>query len=79
MDIQFVFDAYACATYIIDYINKSNRGMLKMLTDVVSEIHHGDSTIRDHFRTVVNAYVNSSEISSQEAAWSLPRLPMSCE
>jgi hypothetical protein len=77
MDIQFVLDAYACATYFIDYINKSNRGMSKMLTDIVSEIHHGDNTIRDHFRTVANAFINSSEISAQEAAWSLLRLPLS--
>jgi hypothetical protein len=73
MDICLL-DTYACATYIIDYINKSNRGVLKMLTDIISEIHHGDNIIRGHFRTVVNACVNSSEINAQEAAWSLPRL-----
>jgi hypothetical protein len=76
MDMQFVLHAYACATYISDYINKSNRGMSKMLTDTLSEILHGDNTIRDHFRTVANAFINSSEISAQEAAWSLLRLPL---
>jgi hypothetical protein len=68
MDIQFVLDAYACATYIIDYINESNRGVLKVLTGIVSEIHHGVSTIRDHFMTVADA---------QEAVRFLLRLPLS--
>ena len=27
MDIQFILDAYACATYIVTYISKGQRGM----------------------------------------------------
>lgn len=51
--------------------------MSKKLTDSVNEIHHMDNTIRNPFRAVANASFFSSEISVQEAAWSLLRLLMS--
>lgn len=77
MDIQFVLDAYACATYIVDYINKANRGISKVLKDVVEEVRNGNDTLRNRLKTVANAFINASEVSAQEAAWTLLRMPMS--
>ena len=51
--------------------------MSKMLTDTVSEVCNGDSTIRGHFTTICNAFINASEINAQEEAWSLLRLTVS--
>ena len=31
MDIQYVLDPYACATYILSYITKGQRGMSRLL------------------------------------------------
>ena len=31
IDIQFVLDVYACATYIASYVTKSQRGMSELL------------------------------------------------
>ncbi|XP_050296321.1 uncharacterized protein LOC126736136 [Anthonomus grandis grandis] len=48
MDIQLVFEPYGCCTYIVNYINKSQRA----------------------------AFLNASEVSAQEAAYSVLQLPM---
>jgi len=31
MDIKFILDGYACCSYIINFINKSNRGVSQLL------------------------------------------------
>jgi hypothetical protein len=31
IDLQFVLDPYACCVYIVDYIDKSDKGMTKVL------------------------------------------------
>lgn len=46
MDIQFVLDPYACVGYIVDYINKSNRGLSLMLRTWLDEFKKGDGGIR---------------------------------
>ncbi|KAK3924058.1 Halomucin [Frankliniella fusca] len=38
VNLQFVLDAYGAACYIIDYINKSDRGMSNLLRNVLDEI-----------------------------------------
>lgn len=76
MDIQFVIDAYACASYIVDYINKSNRGLSKLLRTCQEEIVAGNLSIRNRLKKLGNAFLNGSEVSAQEAAWTLLRLTM---
>ncbi|OFC61133.1 hypothetical protein BBW68_13460 [Candidatus Erwinia dacicola] len=39
MDIQYIVDAYACCSYIINYINKSNRGISRLLNEAISEVN----------------------------------------
>lgn len=46
MDIQFVLDPYGCVGYIVDYINKSNRGLSKLLRQCVTDLK------METFRTV---------------------------
>jgi len=41
MDIKFILDGYACCSYIINYINKSNRGVSQLLREAMTEISHG--------------------------------------
>lgn len=78
MDIQFVLDPYACIGYIVDYINKSNRGLSRMLRTWLDEFRKGDSGLRKQLQGLANVFYNGTEISSQEAAWCRLRLPMSC-
>ena len=39
MDIQFVFDGYACAMYIVLYISKAQKGMWKFFFPLVIVIN----------------------------------------
>jgi PIF1-like helicase/Helitron helicase-like domain at N-terminus/Herpesvirus tegument protein, N-terminal conserved region len=71
MDIQFVLDAFACCSYIINYINKSSRGISRLLNAAVQEVRDGNLTIQKRLQKVANVFVNGSEISAQEAAYNL--------
>ena len=42
MDIQYVLDPYACATYILSYITKGQRGMSRLLEKATEEIKSGN-------------------------------------
>lgn len=77
MDIQFVLDPYACIGYIVDYINKSNRGISRLLRACVEDFKKGNYSIREKLKIFANTFYNSTEISAQEAAWCRLRLPMS--
>ena len=52
MDIQFIRDPYACVAYMINYINKSNRGMSEILRDAVTEINDGNISLRKKFHRI---------------------------
>ena len=76
MDIQFVLDEYSCAMYVVDYVNKSDRGMsslqrtLKQLRD-----EYPDRDYAELMGKVGVQILNAVEMSSQEAAWYLLRNP----
>ena len=58
MDIQYVLDPYACATYILSYITKGNW-----------KIKSGNRDIANKVRHIGNKFLNAVEISAQEAAY----------
>jgi len=51
MDIQFILDAYACCSYTINYINKSNRGVSQLLQEAMTEISHGSVSVKRKLHT----------------------------
>ena len=61
MDIQYVLDPYACATYILSYITKGQRGMSRLLEKV---------------RHIGNKFLSAVEISAQEAVYLVLQMPM---
>ncbi|KAG2192949.1 hypothetical protein INT47_004688 [Mucor saturninus] len=72
MDIQFILDPYACCAYVMDYINKSDRGMSKAMEEIyVNHKNNSDTNSTDMLRSLAAQYYNSSEISAQEAAYNL--------
>lgn len=77
MDIQFVLDPYSCAAYILNYINKANKGMSKLLRRIVEETRRGNSTLKERLRLICNKFLNSSEISAQEAVYYILGLSVS--
>ena len=61
MDIQFATNAYACVAYILNYINKSNRGMSLLMRKVVEQTRRGNSDACTRMKTVI---INATEISA---------------
>ncbi|KAK3917480.1 Protein virilizer [Frankliniella fusca] len=77
INIQFVLDAFGAATYIIDYINKSNRGMSQILKEVLQQIREGKDSLRKGLTKISNTFYNNSELSIQEACYNILQIPLS--
>jgi len=54
MDIQFILDMYACILYILNYINKSDRGMSKLLRNVQKDVRFGNTNQPERLRQIMN-------------------------
>ena len=76
MDIQFVLDVYACAMYIVSYISKAQKRMSQLLQRACDEAREGNSSIKQQVRGIGNKFLNSVEISAQEAVYIVLKLPM---
>ena len=76
MDIQYVLDVYACAVYIVSYISKAQKGMSELLRKAVAEAKEGNTNIKQQVRDIGNKFLNSVEISAQEAVYVVRQLPM---
>ena len=76
MDIQYVLDVYACAMYIVSYISKAQKGMSELLLRAVAEAKEGNTNIKQQVRDIGNNFLNSVEISAQEAVYVVLQLPM---
>ena len=76
MDIQFVLDVYACAMYIVSYISKAQKGMSELLRQACTEARKRNSSIKQQVRDIGNKFLNSVEISAQEAVYIVLQLPM---
>lgn len=76
-NIQFVLDPYGAACYIIDYINKSDRGMSNILREALHQIREGNKNLHDCLRQLSTKFHNNSELSIQEACYNILQLHMS--
>lgn len=76
MDIQFILDAYACATYIMSYISKGQRGMSNLLWHACEEARQNDSDIRQQVRRIGNKFLSHVEIGAQEAVYLVLQIPL---
>ena len=76
MDVQFVLDVYACAMYIVSYISKAQKGMSQLLQRACEETRNGNSSVKQQVRDIGNKFLNSVEISAQEAVYIVLQLPM---
>jgi hypothetical protein len=69
MDVQFILDVYACAMYIVSYISKAQKGMSELLRKACAEAKEGNSNVKQQVRDIGNKFLNSVEISAQEAVY----------
>ena len=76
-DIQYILDAYACAMYIVSYINKSAKGMSTLMAEACKEARKGNQTLKQSVRHIGNKFLNAVEVSAQEAAYLILQQSMS--
>ena len=76
-DIQYILDAYACAMYIVSYINKSGKGMSQLMAEACKEARKGNKSLKESVRHIGNKFLNAVEVSAQEAAYLILQLHMS--
>ncbi|KAL9986219.1 hypothetical protein ACROYT_G000329 [Oculina patagonica] len=76
MDVQFILDIYSCATYVVSYISKAQRGMSELLRTACEEAREGNLGIKQQVRDIGNKFLNNVEISAQEAVYIVLQLPM---
>ena len=77
IDLQYVLDPYACVHYILNYINKADRGMSHILKQVIEECNDGYLTHQQKLYRICSKFINCSEVSSQEAIFILLSIPLS--
>ncbi|XP_078345269.1 uncharacterized protein LOC144630776 [Oculina patagonica] len=76
MDVQFILDIYSCAMYVVSYISKAQRGMSELLRKACEEAREGNLGIKQQVRDIGNKFLNSVEVSAQEAVYIVLQLPM---
>lgn len=77
-DIQFIIEEYSCAAYVVEYVNKTNRGISNLQRKIITTMNeHPEFDFVEITRKLSIDMLNAVEITSQEAAWYLLRLPMS--
>lgn len=76
MDIQFILDPYACATYIVSYISKGQRGMSNLLHKACEEAKRCDSDICQQVRRIGNQFLTHVEVGAQGAAYLVLQMPL---
>ncbi|XP_062557042.1 uncharacterized protein LOC134221891 [Armigeres subalbatus] len=78
MDLQFVLEEFSCAAYVVEYVNKTNRGISSLHRDLIKlQEEHPDQDYNGLLKKVSIKMLNSVEMSAQEAAWYLLRQSMS--
>lgn len=78
MDLQFIPEAFSCAAYVVEYVNKTNRGISSLHRDLVKlQEEYPDQDYTALLKKLSLKMLNSVEMSAQEAAWYLLRQPMS--
>ncbi len=78
MDLQFILDEYSCAAYVVEYVNKSARGMSHLHRELLKLTEENvDADYTSLIKKVGIRLLNMVEMSAQAAAWYLLRQPMS--
>ncbi|CAN7949023.1 unnamed protein product, partial [Ixodes hexagonus] len=72
MDLQVILDHYACATYVVDYVNKADRGMSNLHKAVMQILEEKpEMEYSAIIRSLGVTMLKGVEMSAQEAAWFL--------
>ena len=76
LDIQIALEPYGCASYIVGYISKSQRGMSAQLDAAAKEARRGNLDLKKQVRHIGNVFSNCVEVSAQEAVYLDLQIPL---
>lgn len=77
IDLQYILNAYSCVTYVVDYMQKSDKGMSKLLHDLQEDMKKKNSSAKDQMKAAVHLFVNKSETCNQEIDYHLLSMHLS--
>ena len=75
-DIQYVLDPYSYVVYICDNFMKNNKEISKLLEAAAKEAKEENMDLKQSVRHISNKFLNCSEMSEQECAYSLLEFPI---
>ena len=64
LDIQIVLEPYGCASYIVGYMSKLQRGMSAQLNAAAKEAWKGNIDLKKQVRHIGNVFSNCVEVSA---------------
>jgi exonuclease III len=76
MDIQYVLDAHAAASYVASYMMKGQRGMSSVLQHAIRRAKLDSESTSNIVRAAGNAFMNGQELSAREVVYHLMSLGM---
>ena len=76
MDCQFCLDPYSVIAYIVNYINKENRGLSLNLQAMTRQCEKEKRDIRQTIKKLGNVFLNTSEVCVQECVYILLEMPL---
>lgn len=77
-DFQFITEEYSCAAYVVEYVNKTDRGVSNLQRNIIEIMNeHPEFDIVEITKNININILNHTEITSVQAAWYLLREPMS--
>jgi hypothetical protein len=78
MDLQFILEEYSCTAYVVEYVKKTNRGIINLHREFIKlQNKYPDQDYTCLMKGVSLQLLKNVEMSSQEAPWYLLRQPMS--
>ena len=75
-DIQFCLNSYSVILYIVNYIQKTDRGVSLALRKIIEETQQRTIPIKDQIRVIGNVLSECTEISMKESIYILLGLSM---
>ena len=76
LDFQIVLEPYGCASYVVGYISKSQRGMSAQPEAAAKEARKGNLDIKKQVRHIGNVFSNCVEVSAQESVYLALQIPL---
>jgi hypothetical protein len=77
MDLQFILEEYSCTTYMLEYFDKTSCGINNFHRELIKLQSESNQDYTSLLNGVSLWLLNNVEMTSQQTAWYLLRLPKS--